>query len=154
MLRDSTGVSPSMVSWRVGRGIIDSPMDWTNRCALYFHSSIVTSDLYTNIMVRLIRILYYNKYIRVICVIRKCNALVLCQDWARKAGFVLINEMEEFNNNEFKMRIILADSSQLDYADNMLPTETQVLSKKLFSNISFYIVVISFEFRFVFSLDV
>jgi len=42
----------------VGRGIIDSPMEWTKNCILFLHSSIEFNESYTDIIVRFLIILY------------------------------------------------------------------------------------------------
>lgn len=36
---DTSGDPSPLTAWRVRRGIIDSPMDWTKNCILYFHTS-------------------------------------------------------------------------------------------------------------------
>ncbi|XP_022179489.1 uncharacterized protein LOC111040071 isoform X1 [Myzus persicae] len=74
-----SGEPSPLVSWRVGRGIIDSPMEWTRNCILYLHSSIEFNDSHNDIIV-----------------------------WARRAGFVLTNDLGEFKDH-YKMRVILAD---------------------------------------------
>ncbi|KAE9543007.1 hypothetical protein AGLY_002918 [Aphis glycines] len=86
-----------LASWRVGRGIINSPMEWTNNCILYFHSSIEFNDSYSDIKL-----------------------------WARKAGFVLANDLGDFNDN-YTLRIILADkiSSSHDVRAN-LPNKREI----------------------------
>ncbi|XP_025190776.1 uncharacterized protein LOC112591234 [Melanaphis sacchari] len=45
------GEPSPLVSWRVGRGIINSPMEWTKNCILYLHSSIEFNESYTDIIV-------------------------------------------------------------------------------------------------------
>lgn len=40
MPTDLSGLSSPLTSWRVGRGIIDSPLEWSKNCMLYFHSSV------------------------------------------------------------------------------------------------------------------
>lgn len=60
------GEPSPMVSWRVGRGIIESPMEWTSKCILYFHSSVEFNESYSDVVVRLINIIEYIKIIKIV----------------------------------------------------------------------------------------
>ncbi|CAI6350973.1 unnamed protein product [Macrosiphum euphorbiae] len=94
-----SGEPSPLVSWRVGRGIINSPMEWTGNCILYLHSTIEFNESYKDIFL-----------------------------WARKAGFMLSNDLKEFKD-DYKLRIILADniSSCTDVRSN-LPSTTEITS--------------------------
>lgn len=48
MPTDLTGLPSPLTSWRVGRGIIDSPMEWSKNCILMFHDSIKLKENYWN----------------------------------------------------------------------------------------------------------
>ncbi|XP_060852473.1 uncharacterized protein LOC132930556 isoform X1 [Rhopalosiphum padi] len=96
---DYSGEPSPLVSWRVGRGIIDSPMEWTRKCILYLHSSIEFNESYTDIKL-----------------------------WAQRAGFVLTNDLGEFND-DYKLRIILADkNSTTNDVRAKLPNKTEITS--------------------------
>jgi len=96
---DYSGEPSPLVSWRVGRGIIDSPMEWTRNCILYLHSTIEFNESYTDIKI-----------------------------WAQRVGFVLTNDLGEFND-DYKMRIILADKiSTTNDVRAKLPNKTEITS--------------------------
>ncbi|XP_015364951.1 PREDICTED: uncharacterized protein LOC107162514 isoform X2 [Diuraphis noxia] len=96
---DFSGEPSPLVSWRVGRGIIDSPMEWTRNCILYLHSSIEFNESYTDIIL-----------------------------WAQRAGFVLTNDLEEFKD-DYKMRVILADKIiTSNDVRSKLPNKTEIRS--------------------------
>lgn len=93
------GEPSPLVSWRVGRGIIDSPMEWTKNCILYLHSSIEFNESYTDIIL-----------------------------WTRRAGFVLTSDLNEFKD-DYKMRVILADQIGMsDDVRAKLPNKTEITS--------------------------
>ncbi|XP_001943815.2 uncharacterized protein LOC100168324 [Acyrthosiphon pisum] len=94
-----SGEPSPLVSWRVGRGIIASPMEWTGDCILYLHRSIELNESYRDIII-----------------------------WARRAGFVLTNDLQEFNN-EYKLRIILVDTiASCTDVQSYLPNATEIIS--------------------------
>lgn len=37
---DKSSLPSPLTSWQVGRGIIDSPLEWSKNCMLFFHSSV------------------------------------------------------------------------------------------------------------------
>lgn len=52
------GGEPSpLMSYRVGQDMIDSPLNWTKNCALYFNYSVHLNDSFSDLIVR-IYILY------------------------------------------------------------------------------------------------
>jgi len=58
--------------------------------------------------------------------------LLFWQLWARRAGFVLTNDLGEFKD-EYKMRVILAD--KIDSSDDVrskLPSKTEIKSKIIY----------------------
>lgn len=46
MPTDLSGLPSPLTSWRVGRGIIDSPLEWSKNCILFFHSSLKRKKKY------------------------------------------------------------------------------------------------------------
>lgn len=52
-----SGEPSPMVSWRVGRGIIESPLEWTKSCILYFHKSAEANATYRDVLVRILNII-------------------------------------------------------------------------------------------------
>lgn len=69
-------------------------------------------------------------------IISNCNKNVMLllfrQLWAEKAGFVLANDLDDFNDN-YRLRIILADKvgSSHDVRAN-LPNKTDITSKIIY----------------------
>jgi len=47
---DISGEYSPLTSWRVGKGMINSPMFWTTDCILYFHKSIKYSDIHPDVI--------------------------------------------------------------------------------------------------------
>lgn len=53
MPNDSSSGQPSaLVSWRVGRSLIEPTMEWTKNCMLYFHDSVQTNTSCSDLIVR------------------------------------------------------------------------------------------------------
>lgn len=64
MPNDSSGQPSPLISWQVGRGIIESPMEWTRDCMLFFHSSVKLNKEYAAIIVSSkYYVQYLNQYI-------------------------------------------------------------------------------------------
>lgn len=57
---DTTGDPSPLTAWRVRRGIIDSPMEWTKNCILYFHRSSKYHLAYSKFHVSQCSVLYYK----------------------------------------------------------------------------------------------
>lgn len=49
---DQSGEPSPLVSWRVGKNIIEPKLEWTKDCMLYFHNSVQTNASSLNIIVR------------------------------------------------------------------------------------------------------
>lgn len=66
--------------------------------------------------------------------------LLFWQLWARRAGFVLTNDLEEFKI-EYKLRVILADKiSSCTDVRSKLPNKTEITSK-ITNHFSYKIIV-------------
>ncbi|XP_050530449.1 uncharacterized protein LOC126899512 [Daktulosphaira vitifoliae] len=94
---EMSGEPSPMISWRVGRGIIDSPMTWANDCIIFVHNSIESNDDYKDIL-----------------------------NWIKKAGFILTDSVDKINDT-YSIRVVLADIVFIEGKGVGLPSEETIM---------------------------
>ncbi|XP_050426029.1 uncharacterized protein LOC126836549 isoform X4 [Adelges cooleyi] len=121
---DMSGEPSPMITWRVGRGIIDSPMAWASNCIVYVHSSMKANEDFTDIL-----------------------------SWIKKAGFVLTDSIDKINDT-YSIRVVLADIVFIDGKEIGMPITQDtmidwIFNKKVVTLYWDWMLECLFRYRFV-----